>query len=102
LQSQDKVSPPTPIDIQFTTTIDSSDKFPHLTDSALLTLVQQQTFKYFRDLGNPVSGLARERASGDVVTTGGSGFGIMAFLVGIQRNFITRTDALARITTMVN
>src|SRR5258708_3341537 len=102
LQSQDKVSLQSSIDIQFTTAIDSTDKFPRLTDSALLTLVQQQTFKYFRDLGGPVSGLARERASGDVVTTGGSGFGIMAILVGIQRNFITRPDALTRIMTLVN
>ena len=85
------------------TAIDSSDKFPQITDSALLTLVQQQTFKYFWDFGHPVSGLARERnSSGDVVTTGGSGFGVMAILVGIQRNFISRTDGLNRLTQIVS
>jgi hypothetical protein len=87
----------------FYTQIDSTDKFPQITDSALLTLLQQETFKYFWDFGHPVSGLARERSSsGDVVTTGGSGFGIMAMLVAVQRNFITRADALSRVNTIVN
>ncbi len=85
------------------TSIDSTDKFPRISDSALLTLVQQQTFKYFWDFGHPVSGLARERtSSNDIVTTGGSGFGIMSMLVGVQRNFISRADALARISTIVS
>jgi hypothetical protein len=90
-------------DAPFWTAIDTTDKFPRISDSALLTLVQQQTFKYFWDFGHPVSGLARERASsGDIVTTGGSGFGVMAILVGVQRNFITRTQALTRLTTLVD
>ncbi len=89
--------------INFTTTIDSTDKFPQLTDSALLTLVEQQTFKYFYDFGHPVSGMARERNSDlQTVTTGGSGFGVMALIVGIQRNFITRAQGLSRIDTIVN
>ncbi len=87
---------------QFYTQIDSTDKFPQFSDSALLTLVQQQTFNYFWDFGHPVSGMARERtSSGDMVTTGGSGFGIMSMLVAVQRNFITRADALTRIDTIV-
>ncbi len=89
--------------VSFITSIDSTDKFPQISDSALLTLVQQQTFNYFWNFGHPVSGLARERtSSGDVVTTGGSGFGIMSMLVAVQRNFITRTNALSRIDTIVN
>ncbi|HEY4155487.1 MAG TPA: glucoamylase family protein, partial [Puia sp.] len=80
-----------------------TNKFPPVTDSALLTLVEQQTFKYFYDFGHPVSGLARERnSSGDVVTTGGSGFGIMSLLVGIQRNFISRASGLARLRLIVD
>lgn len=86
----------------FITKIDSSRKFPLLSDNALLDLVQQQTFKYFWDFGHPVSGLARERnTSGDIVTSGGSGFGIMAIPVGINRNFITRSQGLARLQTIV-
>lgn len=85
------------------TYIDSSDKFPRITDSALLTLVQQQTFKYFWDFGHPISGMARERdQSGDIVTTGGTGFGVMSILAGIHRNFISRTDGLNRIAQIVS
>ena len=85
----------------FVTQIDSSRKFPLLSDDALLDKIQQQTFKYFWDFGHPVSGLARERnSSGETVTSGGSGFGIMAILAGINRNFITRAQGLARIQIM--
>lgn len=88
--------------LHFITSIDSADKFPRVSDSALLDIVQRQTLAYFWDFGHPVSGLARERtSSGDVVTTGGSGFGIMAMLAGASRGFITRQDALTRLQTIV-
>jgi hypothetical protein len=86
----------------FVTKIDSSRKFPVISDNALLDLVQQQTFKYFWDFAHPVSGLSRERnTSGDLVTSGGSGFGIMTIPVAINRNFITRAQGLARLQTIV-
>ncbi|MGE5316360.1 MAG: hypothetical protein ACM3ME_00075, partial [Chloroflexota bacterium] len=68
------------------------------TDDELLDMVQQYTFRYFYDFAHPVSGLARERnTSGDVVTSGGSGFGIMALLTGIERGFITRQQGIDRL-----
>ncbi len=83
--------------INLLTIIDSSNKFPIVTNEQLLTLVQRQHFKYFWDFGHPVSGLARERnTSGDVVTSGGSGFGLMAIITGISRGFITKAQGLAR------
>ncbi len=89
--------------LNFVTQIDSSDKFTRISDSSLLDLVQQQTFEYFWDFGHPVSGMARERnTSADVVTTGGTGFGVMSILVGINRNFITRAQGLQRLNTIVN
>ena len=88
--------------VTLVTAIDSSRKFPLISDDNLLTLVQQQTFKYFWDFGHPVSGLARERnTSGETVTSGGSGFGIMSLIVGIERGFITRAQGLARMQTIV-
>lgn len=87
----------------FRTRVDSLPKFPIIPDDDLLTLVQEQTFKYFWDYAHPVSGLTRERyGSGDVVTSGGSGFGLMAVLVGIERNFITREEGFERLNTVVN
>jgi hypothetical protein len=87
----------------FVTTLDSTNKFPIISNDSLLTLVQQQTFKYFWDYAHPVSGLARERlGSGEVVTTGGSGFGLMALIVGTERGFISRTQLLERVTTILS
>jgi hypothetical protein len=92
-----------PVNILFVTSIDSSDKFPLLTDNQLLDKVQQQTFKYFWDFGHPVSGMARERnTSGDLVTSGGTGFGIMAIPVAVSRNFISRSEGLTRTSLIVN
>jgi hypothetical protein len=102
LQSATDSSLKSDVKISFVTQMDTADKFPRITDSALLTLVEQQTFNYFWTDNDPTSGMAKERASQTEVTTGGSGFGIMAMLVGVQRNFISRTDALNRITTIVN
>ncbi len=91
-----------PVEIRLLTKYDPSDKFPRLSDDELLTKVQQQTFNYFWDFGHPVSGLARERnTSGDIVTSGGSGFGIMSIPVAVNRNFITRSQGLARMQTIV-
>lgn len=91
------------ISITFNTGVDDTDKFPRITDDELLTKIQQQTFKYFYDFGHPQSGMARERnTSGDVVTTGGTGFGVMALITGIHRNFITRAEGLTRIQKIVS
>ncbi len=78
-------------------------KFEVITDEALLTLVQRQTFKFFWDYAHPTSGLIRERTgSNDLVTIGGSGFGLMAILVGVERGFITRTQAVERLTKIAD
>ncbi len=88
--------------------IDSTDKFPAVSEDELLTIIQKQTFKYFWDFGHPVSGLARERnnnTSGygnEVVTTGGSGFGVMAIIVGVDRKFVSRKQGLERISMIVS
>ncbi|NIJ51421.1 glucoamylase family protein [Dyadobacter arcticus] len=90
------------VKVNLTTALDSTDKFPVVSDDALLTLVQKQTFKYFWDFGHPISGLARERnSSGDVVTSGGSGFGVMTIPIAIERKFISRTQGLERMQKIV-
>jgi len=73
------------------------------TDDELKTMVQEATFRYFWDYGEPITGMARERnGSGNTVTTGGSGFGVMALLVGIERGFITRQQGIDRMLRIVN
>jgi hypothetical protein len=87
----------------FISALDSSMKFPLITDEELLTLVQKQTFKYFYNYAHPVSGMARERnGSGDIVTSGGSGFGVMALIVGMERGFITRAEGITRLDKIIH
>ncbi|MEM9857746.1 MAG: glucoamylase family protein [Bacteroidota bacterium] len=82
-----------------------------LSEDSLLTLVQYQTFQYFWEGAEPVSGMARERLhmddvypnhSMDIITSGGSGFGLMALVVGIERQFITRNMAIDRLQKIIS
>ncbi|MEI9957726.1 MAG: Ig-like domain-containing protein [Ferruginibacter sp.] len=93
LQSVKKGKLNTDLNFQFITQIDSTDKFPVISDNALLDTIQKRTFRYFWDYGHPVSGLARERsnATPETVTSGGSGFGIMAIPVAVSRNFYIKS-----------
>jgi hypothetical protein len=81
-----------------------------LSDTELMDLVQKNTFKYFWDFAHPVSGLALERSNleaygseaSNIVTSGGSGFGVMAIVVGVERNYITRDQAIERLLKITN
>jgi hypothetical protein len=75
-----------------------------MSDDALLEMTQHATFRYFWDFAHPVSGLARERSNGDpnTVTTGGSGFGIMAIIVGTERGWVSRAAAVDRMIQIVS
>jgi hypothetical protein len=80
-------------------------------DAALLDYIEKVHFNYMWDGAEPTSGLARERIhldnnypqnDRDVVTTGGSGFGIAGLLAACERGFITRQACLQRLTTIVD
>lgn len=80
-------------------------------DEELLEMVQFYTFRYFWQGAEPQSGLARERIHRDgvypqddknVVTTGGSGFGLFALLTGIERGWITKTEGIERFERIVD
>jgi hypothetical protein len=76
-----------------------------LSEEELLDTVQKRTFNYFWDGAEPNSGMARERIhidgqypenDYDVITTGGSGFGILAILAATERGYISREQTLQR------
>lgn len=88
----------------------SMNNWDKLNDQQLLDTIQYQTFQYFWDGAEPHSGMACERIHLDgtypqddqhIVTLGGSGFGVMAILVGVERGFISRQDALIRYQKIV-
>lgn len=94
-------------------TVNSSTTVKALTDkeTTLLDRIQKETFDYFWEGGEPISGGARERIHIDgiygvhgpeIITSGGTGFGIMATLVGIERGFITREEGRKRLQKLVD
>src|SRR5262245_15098315 len=76
-------------------------------DAQLLDLVQRQTLRYFWEFAHPASGLARERSNVafgyglETVTSGGSGFGVMAIVAGVERGWIPRDEAAKRLLRAV-
>ena len=90
---------------------ETTDVIIPIINNSLLDSIQKQTFNYFWEGAEPNSGLARERIHIDdvyptspknTVTTGGSGFGLMAILVGVEHHWITRDQALNRYLKIVN
>lgn len=79
-----------------------------LPDDELLEQVARRTFDFFWDGAHPASGLAPDRrrtragAVDDLVSTGGSGFGVMALLVAVERGWVTREAALERLDRMLD
>lgn len=72
-------------------------------DDQLLDMVQRGCFRYYWDGANRDSGMALEVTPGDenLVALGGSGFGIIALLVGTEREFITRNESVERMLKIV-
>lgn len=72
-----------------------------LSDNQLLDRVQRETLRYFWEFAHPHSGLALDRSlpgqfGPDALAVGGSGFGLMALLVGIERGWLKRQEVLER------
>lgn len=75
-----------------------------MTDDELLTMVQEAAFQYFWEYGHPVSGAAREAYQGwvETVASGGTGMGLMAICVAVERGFVTRSQASARVLNILD
>ncbi len=91
--------------------VNAQNKSRKITDADLLNIVEKQTFEYFWSGAEPNSGLARERINmdgiypendKDIVTIGGSGFGVMALIAGIDRGYITRRQGVGRFERIVS
>lgn len=79
--------------------------YDNLSDNQLMDTIQYYSMQYFWDGAEPNSGLGRERImlsgiypndDAHIVTTGGSGFGLMSLLVGVNRGWIARGEAITR------
>lgn len=77
---------------------------PKLSDQQLMDQVQKDVIKYFWDYAEEQSGLARERyhienpgLDRSVISVGGSGFGFLNLLVGVERGFLNREEVVSRL-----
>ncbi|MBA7516515.1 hypothetical protein ES705_08563 [subsurface metagenome] len=84
-----------------------SADYSRISKNQLLDSVQYRTIKYFTEFAHPQCGLAVERSnedhySNDVVTIGGTGFGILAMIAGVERGFLEREIALMQLEKIVD
>jgi exo beta-1,2-glucooligosaccharide sophorohydrolase (non-reducing end) len=75
-----------------------------MTDDELLTMLQEDCFRYYWEGAHPDSGMIRENLPGNdrIVATGASGFGIMALVVGVDRGFIAREQGVERLNKITS
>lgn len=80
-------------------------------DDEMLDYIQKVHLNYMWEGAEKTSGLAPERIHPDgnypsddknIVTTGGSGFGLMGLIVGVERGFIPRDEAVERFHKIVD
>jgi hypothetical protein len=100
----------------------------NLSDEDLLETVQRQTFRYFWHYAHPNSGMTRERSNTvkadfyldfineaddepnlsrgtfgpEACAVGGTGFGLLATIVAVERRWISREAALDRLIQIVD
>lgn len=77
-----------------------------VSEDEFLDFIQKTHLNYMWDGAEKTSGLALERVhidgnypenDADVITTGGSGFGVAGLVAGIERGFISRAEGVARL-----
>jgi len=80
-----------------------------LTDEQLMDSVQVHALKYFWDYAHPTSKLSRERIhvndisfDENTMATGGSGFGFMNVMLGIENGYITASDGVAHLNAALD
>jgi hypothetical protein len=79
-----------------------------LSDDDVLETVQRQTFNFFWEGAHPQSGFALDRCTArrdrtnHKTAVGGSGFGIMAIVVAVERSWVTREAALDRLGGIID
>ncbi|GAB3985803.1 glucoamylase family protein [Spirosoma daeguense] len=66
-------------------------------DNSFLDSLQHDTFRFFWNTTNPENGLVVDRyPSPSFASIAGVGFGLTSYLIGVERNYITRDQAAER------
>ncbi len=74
-----------------------------LDERALFDLVEERTFRWFWERADATSGMAPDRTTAPpgIVTIGGTGFALMALIVGAERSFVAREAAREQVALIV-
>jgi len=68
-----------------------------------LDTVETRTFRWFWDTTNPANGLVPDRwPTKSFSSVAAIGFGLTAYVVGVERGYVPRADAAARVLTTLN
>ena len=69
-------------------------------DERFLDQLEERTFRWFWDLANSANGLVPDRApSPSFSSVAAVGFGLTAYPIGVERGWVTRAQARARVLT---
>lgn len=67
-------------------------------DNTFLDSLQRDTFRFFWDTTNPKNGLVPDRApTPSFSSVAAIGFGLTSYLIGVERGYITRQQAVERV-----
>lgn len=73
------------------------------TDSEMLLQLQKETFNYFLKEINPINGLIADRSEKDSPGSLASvGMGLSCYIAGVERQFISREEAIDKTLTILN
>jgi len=76
---------------------------PDFRADPFLDTVETRTFQWFWDNTNPTNGLVPDRwPTKSFSSVAAIGFGLTAYIVGVERGYVSRSDAAARVLTTLN
>jgi hypothetical protein len=76
---------------------------PDFRTDPFLDTVETRTFRWFWDATNPANGLVPDRwPTKSFSSVAAIGFGLTAYVVGVERGYVPRADAAARVLTTLN
>ncbi|MDO8525222.1 MAG: glucoamylase family protein [Candidatus Omnitrophota bacterium] len=73
-----------------------------ITDDEFLNLVERKAFEFFKDHQHPVTGLFADTSGGGDASIASTGFGLAALCIGVERGWIDKKEARARVLTALN
>src|SRR5262249_28379355 len=85
--------------------LEAADANPKPLTERLLDEIQKRSCRYFFEMGDPNTGLVRDRATPDepyapsAASIAATGFGLSALAIGTSRRFLDRNQAEARVRT---